>query len=109
MSHVEGSCGSAVFILKTNSPALDGTFEYRFLVTTMEDFNRLWWDESVEDYKSNDDDNVLANARIKYGSATVYTDLDEVTVAAQSAWLASGGSTGSCILGIQIHPFDRVF
>ncbi len=109
MSHIEGSCGSGIFILKTNSSANDGTFEYRFVVTTMEDFNLLWWDESVEDYKSNDDDNVLENARIKYASATVYTDLDEVTVAAQSAWIAAGGAGGPCNLGIQIHPFDRVF
>ena len=109
MTHVEGSCGSAVFILKTNSPALDGTFEYRFVVTSMENFNLLWWDESVQDYSSGDADIVLENARIRFASATVYTDLDEVTVAAQSAWIASGGAAGSCNLGIQIHPFDRVF
>jgi len=109
MSHVEGSCGSGVFILKTNSPALDGTFEYRFLAITMEDFNLLWWDESVQDYSSGDSDIVLANARIKFASATVYTDLDEVTVASQNAWLAAKNGGDPCVLGIQIHPFDRVF
>lgn len=104
----ETGCGNGIFILKTNSPANDGTFEYRFMVTTMEDFNMMWWNEVLNDYDT-DIDNIIENARVKYADSTVYTDEGEVSTAAQDAYAEVVQAGNSCPNGIQIHPFDRVF
>ena len=108
MNELEGTCGNGIFILRT--PLVEGgtDYEFRFKALSMEDFNEMWWNEAVGDYH-HDEDNRIANARVMFAGCPVYTDKDEACKAAQELYVEETTQGRVCILGIQIHPLDKVF